>query len=82
MSTVAIELNVCLLCRFGGTDTPHEGSPGGPDGEMFKGQDNVCHESVQEECHDRDAVESETNVIGECFSHSNTMSRSLETVPR
>ena len=33
-------------CRFGGARKPHEGSPGGPDGKMFQGEDDVCHESV------------------------------------
>jgi hypothetical protein len=66
---------MCSLHRFRQIHAPHEGWSGRLYGKMFKGEDHVCDESVQEECHDRDAIESKADVVGERFS-SNTMSSS------
>ena len=61
---------MCSLRRYGGTPTPHERSPAGGDGRMFQGEDDVCHESVQEERHDRDAVELDADVVDERSSRN------------
>jgi hypothetical protein len=59
------ELNI-LTYRSTGTHTSAEGLPGGSDGQMFEGEGDVCNEGLQKECHGRDALESATDVVGEC----------------